>query len=336
MRFHRTARRGFSLVELLVVLTILGVLVSLLLPAVQGAREAARRMQCANHLKQLGLALHNYHTQHGCFPGLGSASLASFSVQARLLPYVEQENLQNLIDLSQPLYLGTSHSQTMNPVQAQAAGTSIALFRCPSDGAEDLYGESGGTLAGGNYVACSGSGVGTTYDLRYPTDGLFYYGSACGFQDIKDGASNMVLFSESLLGSRAEASTQSATPTSLDRLAGFSGHVPNTESAGLSGLTNPNLASVAKRCQLWYGNRAFGWIVGKPMATTFTAYAAPNDPTPDLFSMSIGFFAARSLHPGGVNAAMGDGGVRFVGESIELSTWRALATRAGGEQTHDF
>lgn len=323
--------RGFSLVELLVVITIIGLLISLLLPAVQAAREAARRMQCANNLKQLGLALHNYHSQFTCFPGLGSSSLACFSVQARLLPFVEQTNLHDLIDFTQPLYLGTSHSQTMNPVHTTAAKTKLTLSRCPSDAGEDLCEENGGVLAGGNYVICTASGVGTTYDTRYPTDGMFYYGSALGCRDLKDGTSNTMVFSESILGSRAAASAQSAVPTGFDRLAGFSGHAPNTNSPGLGGLVDPDLASVARRCQRWFGDRCFGWIVGKPMATTFSAYLSPNDSVPDVFSMGIGYFGARSFHPGGVNAAFGDGSVHFINDTITPEAWRALATRAGGE-----
>jgi prepilin-type processing-associated H-X9-DG protein len=104
----------------------------------------------------------------------------------------------------------------------------------------------------------------------------------------------------------------------------------------LNGLVDPNLALVAKRCQLWYGSRCFGWIVGKPMATTFTAYLLPNDPVPDVFSMSIGFFAARSFHPGGVNAAFGDGSVHFINDTIAVDAWRALATRTAGEIVSSF
>jgi prepilin-type processing-associated H-X9-DG protein len=320
----------------LVVITIIGILVSLLLPAVQAAREAARQSSCANNLKQLGLAMQNYHSQFNCFPGLGSSSLASFSVQARLLPYVEATNLQNLIDFTQPLYLGTSHSQTMNPIQAGPAQTRISLFRCPSDPGEDLYDDGSGRLAGGNYVVCSGSGVGTTYDLRFPTDGLFFYGSACGFHDIKDGSSHTVIFSEGILGLRANATNPSPVPGGFDRLMGFSGHAPNTDAPGLNGIVNPDLAALAKRCQLWYGDRGFGWIVGKPLSTTFLTYSPPNDPTPDVFSMGIGFYAARSFHPGGVNAAMADGSVHFISNQIAITTWRALGTRAGNEIVQDF
>lgn len=333
----RYAPCGFTLVELLVVITIIGILISLLLPAVQSAREAARRISCANNLKQVGLALHNYHSHYNCFPGLGTSSLASFSVQAKLLPFVEQTNLQDLIDFTQPLYLGSSHNQTLNPAQAAAARTRLSLFRCPSDPGEDMYEEKPGeVLAGGNYVVCGGSGTGTNYDLRYPTDGLFYYGSACGFRDIADGSSNTVVFSESILGLRSDVTKPDAVPTGFDRLMGFSGHAPNTDGPGLHGLIDPDLASVARRCQLWFGNRCFGWIVGKPMATTFITYMLPNDPTPDVYSMGIGFYAARSFHPGGVNATLGDGSVRFISDRVELDVWRALGTCAGGEVIEQF
>jgi prepilin-type processing-associated H-X9-DG protein len=145
-----------------------------------------------------------------------------------------------------------------------------------------------------------------------------------------------MVFSECILGSRADATSQTSVPSALDRLAGFSGNPPNSTSAGLSGLVNPDLATIAKRCQLWYGNRCFGWIVGKPMATTFSAYLPPNAATPDVFSMSIGYFAARSFHSSGVNAAFGDGSVHFLDNSIQLAVWRSLSTRAGGEVVESF
>jgi len=324
-------------VELLVVVAIIAILVALLLPAVQSAREAARKMTCSNNLKQLGLALHNYHAAMGCFAGLGSATNLSFSIQARLLPYVEQTNLQDLIDFTQPLYLGSSPNQTLNPVQAAAARTRLALFRCPSDAGEDMYEERRGeVLAGGNYVFCGGSGTGTNYDLRYPTDGLFFYGSARGFRDMSDGSSNTIVMSESLLGFRAEVTSPPTVPHGNDRLIGFLGAAPNSGRPGLSGIFNPDLAVLASGCSIWYGNRCFGWIVGKPSATTFTTYLRPNDPVPDMNSMGIGFYAARAFHPGGVNAAMGDGSVRFISDEIHLDTWRALGTCAGGEILGEF
>lgn len=325
--------RGFTLVELLVVITIIGVLISLLLPAVQAAREAARRMTCTNHLKQLGLALHNYHALYRCFPGFGAETLSSFSVQARLLPFVEQKDLQDLIDFKQSLYLGASHSQSLNPAQATAATTRVSLLRCPSDGwRPDVYDEeTSEAMAGGNYMVCSGSGTGTNYDLRYATDGLFYYGSARSMRDMTDGSSNTAAMSEALLGYGSKVSGSLPGPAAAQRLIGFFRATPSTDGPGLIGIVNPDVASLTAASTLWYGNRGFGWIVGKPAAASFCTYQAPNDPAPDAISMSIGFFAARSLHPGGVNVLLGDGSVRFVSQTVTLPAWRALGTCSGDE-----
>lgn len=330
-------RDAFTLVELLVVIAIIGILIALLLPAVQAAREAARRISCTNHLKQLGLALHNYHSSYNCFPGLGITTATSFSVQAKLLPFVEQQNLQNLIDFKQALYLGSSHSQTLNPAQATAARTVLPLLRCPSDGAEDLYEEKPGEwLAGGNYMVCGGSGTGTHYDLRYASDGMFFYGSARGFREMTDGSSNTLVMAESLLGPRTAVSGPLPGIREAQRLIGTFSGSPNSGAPGLSGIVNPDVASLAASCTSWNGNRGFGWIVGKPQASTFSAYLAPNSPVPNMASMGIGFYAARSSHPGGVNVTLGDGSVRFVSDTMKLETWQALGTCSGGEVSGEF
>lgn len=328
-------RAAFTLVELLVVIAIIGVLVALLLPAVQAAREAARRMSCSNNLKQCALALHNYHDTYRRFPGLGERSITSFSIQARLLPFAEQTNLENLIDFRQPLFVGGHSRMALNPVQARAARTVVSMLRCPSDGTMDIYGKYFTTpdrpLAGGNVVACIGSGAGTDYDIRYPTDGLFYYRSACAFRNIQDGTSNTVVMSETLLGNHRE--TRGPRPEDAQRQLGQMSRSlrPNRGRPGLAGITNPNLAAVLSRCTSWSGRRCAGWIVGKPYTTMFHTYMSPNTPVPDLYSMGIGFFAARSNHPGGVNAALADGSVRFIAETINIRTWRALGSCAQAE-----
>ncbi len=325
--------RGFTLIELLVVIAVISVLVGLLLPAVQSAREAARRMACSNNLKQLALALHNYHDSYGCFPGLGIKSTYSFSVQARVLPFVEQANLQQLIDFNEPLFLGWRNRQRLNPVQAEAARTVVPLFRCPSDGELEVYTEyythGEQAFAGGNYVVCSGSGVGTFYDIRFPTDGMFYYGSARAFRDATDGTSNTLLLSEALLGNHRDV--RGPKPEDARRQIGWARVAPNRGRPGLQGIVNPDVAVLTASTDWWRGNRQSAWIVGKAYTSTFCAYLPPNSDVPDWCSMGIGFYAARSEHPGGVNAALVDGSVRFVSEAVDLAVWRALATRAGRE-----
>ncbi|MCA9176113.1 MAG: DUF1559 domain-containing protein [Planctomycetales bacterium] len=330
-------RKAFTLVELLVVIAVIGVLVALLLPAVQAARAAARRMSCSNNLKQLVLALHNYQTAHQVFPGLSGSSQYGFSVQARLLPYLEQQNLQNLIDFSQPLMLGSGGSQTLNPVHYDVAGLPLDVLNCPSDGQRRLFTNSNtgaGAFAGTNYVVCTGSGTGANYDTRAQTDGMFWWGSNTGFRDMVDGSSNTVLFSESLLGNQQDA----AGPTPIDplrQMARYGGGGMGAPGAGFTGAPghDPNLAAAAAGAAARDGRGRSSWIWGREHLTTFNTYITPNPEIPDVHRNGFGWFAARSWHSNGVNAALGDGSVRFVTETIDLPIWRGAGTCSGNEVT---
>ncbi|MBN1590071.1 MAG: DUF1559 domain-containing protein [Pirellulales bacterium] len=328
---------GFTLVELLVVIAIIGILIALLLPAVQAAREAARRAACTNHLKQLGVALLGYAEAHGHLPSLGMTPQTSFSVHSRILPYLEQEIVQKAVDFEQTLMLGGTGSVCVNPVQVAATETVVAVFLCPSDdwSAEFhhyLYFSGGlGQSAGTNYMACGGSGTDTHYDLRYPSDGVFWSHSAVRFRDVCDGASHTLMMSESLLG--LDSNTAGPDPENprrqmADMCSQFS---LNSGEPGLSGVENPDLRNLVGGATYWRGIRGAAWIWGREPITTFSAYMPPNTDVPDMVAKGTGFFSARSNHPEGVNAVFADGSVRFVEESISLPIWRAMSTRDGKE-----
>ena len=175
MNIFRRTRRGFTLIELLVVIAIIAILIALLLPAVQQAREAARRTQCKNNLKQLGLALHNYHDVHRCFPFGHEGTTKSFSAFSMLLPYLEQANVYNQIDFNVPI----SHANNAGPLLIE-----LPALRCPSDMANALPSIGGAT----NYFTNKGAGIlwglpTGPNAIFQPQDGVMYYGSKVRMAD---------------------------------------------------------------------------------------------------------------------------------------------------------
>lgn len=327
-------RSAFTLVELLVVLAILGLLLALILPAVQKVRAAADRMRCANNLKQLGIALHHYHNDHQRFPGVGTPSQWAFSVQARLLPYVEQDNLQKLIDFSQPLMVGSGPRMTLNPVQAPAARTRLALLLCPSDGQDPIFTQYNGALwAGGNYVVNAGTGTEAFYDARHPTDGMFWQDSKTALRDMYDGSSHTLLMSESLLG--LGFNTAGSSPADVRRQHANAGAFARPNPTG-PGTIPPLTLAQCQSATSWGGDRCASWIWGLQHRTLFDTFLPINSPIPDCSAHGMGWYAARSMHVQGVNCLFGDGSVRFVHQGVELTLWRALSTRRGGEPVPDF
>lgn len=321
-------RSGFTLVELLVVIAIIGVMVGLLLPAVQAAREAARRMTCQNHLKQIALSLHSYQSTHQRLPGIGTTTATNYSIPYAVLPYIEQENLKNLFSPDEPLFffVGTS---TINPVQQPAARTVVPLFLCPSDGQEAVNGNyNSAEFAGLNYMSNGGSGLGVGYDTRFPTDGMFWAGSRVDLGSVADGTSNTLLLGETLRG--YGSNTSGSAPMDPRRQASSQVGVARPVS-GQQGHNPPLTEEMCAVASSWIGDRGISWMWGQAPKSTFTARLAPNATLPDCSSNGIGIFKTSSSHAGGVNVALADGSVRLVSDSIDLGIWRGLATRAGGE-----
>ena len=311
-------RRGFTLIELLVVIAIIAVLIALLLPAVQQAREAARRTQCKNNLKQLTLALHNYEATHRVFPPGTLGFPWVFSAQAQLLPYVDQANVQNILDFSRPP-LTFGGSQPGGAANENVAKTKLPLMVCPSD-ADYVPGSQFGGIS---YPACVGSGL-INNGSNSNADGMIFARSSIGFRDVTDGTSNTVVFSESILGNGAN--TTGAVPQDLLR-----------QTIELPGATQTTEAACAGGT-FWSGFRGDKWINGHFADTLYNHFYPPNSLTPDCNNghHSHALTAARSMHEGGVHIALVDGSARFISENIHLATWRGLATRSGGEVTGEF
>ncbi len=352
------SRQGFTLIELLVVIAVIAVLIALLLPAVQQARESSRRTQCRNNLKQLGLALHNYEGSFTVFPPGGDSTY--YSLQARILPFIDQLNVQNLIDFREKPYLGSGPSTYPNPALVSAFSTVISTFLCPSDPAPQQYTATLGTPAqpykfgGINYMVSTGSGTGTKYDDRYPTDGLVYQNSNVGMKHLIDGSSNTVAMSETVRGDGSDATLAAGTRPPFPyrkMLNGSSGSTPSgpvgggyngTGSGWPTGLiSNPNLDPVVNAHTNWRGGgagsgRGLSWVRGLTANVTTNGYNPPNSHIPDVTAHGAGFYGPRSFHIGGANVLLADGSVRFLGNSIDIALHRALHSRDGGETLGEF
>ncbi len=328
---HEKRRPGFTLIELLVVIAIISVLIALLLPAVQAAREAARRIQCVNNLKQIGLGLHNYHTSWDCFPvgflyayqnvlPISSPLQYRWSVLVQMAPCLEQMNLYNALNFNFPIAhqppAGGSAFWPYFPANTTAMATQVALFLCPSDGAPPPATGTGPT----NYAFCAGDGSGGGDATN--ADGAFILGLPQSVASLADGSSQTAAASEQLLGIAGPYSQTTPLP------------VPSPWFRAMARVAAGPLSDPA--CALagsgWLLNKGSSWWDGNYQNTLYNHYLTPNAGRPDcIVYHNPGWKAARSFHPGGINLLCCDGHVIFVKNTIDPSIWQAIATRAGGE-----
>lgn len=310
MKLNQSTKRAFTLIELLVVIAIIAILIALLLPAVQQAREAARRSNCKNNLKQIGLALHNYHDAHSVLPygwgwddGAGPLARSRETWMQQILPYIEQANLYNDYIAENFAYVhGSSHRFTIIPALVCPSNPTIVS----------------GFAFRGNYGVCAGS---TDASWRSATgNGMFYLRSKTKFRDITDGTSNTIMGGEGVARINGPVAH-----TPWGEVGNYWGGGSSHHGTAFNNAEPPN--SPVPDCNYTCANYE---LPSQPCA----GYNSASSPTVSCTGSARTY--ARSYHVGGVHILMADGAVRFASENIDLGTWRALATRSGEEVLGEF
>lgn len=341
------SRRAFTLIEVMVVVGVLSLLIALTLPAVQSAREAARRAACQGNLRQLGLALASYQASSNCFPPASTTDLQAnrtgtdprsqyhglFSPQLRMLSCLDLTAIYNAVNFDVGCSAGDAYSNggQMPPGDPGASRnrtayrSTVSTFLCPSDGASRVG-------PGNSYRGCMGEGGEYHTSAEFPDsgNGLFPPIGFVSAARAPDGLSHTAAFSERSRGTMGLRGTASS---------GFSPARDTLPREGFS-RTADDLLTVCRisargdhATSAFTGNGGW-WFCTGPGQTLYTQTQTPNGRVPDCLHFaapSMGMSTARSLHPGGVNLLMGDGSVRFAKDSIGPRVWRALGTRNGHE-----
>ena len=322
----RKYKSGFTLIELLVVIAIIGVLTAILLPAVQAAREAARRMSCTSNLRQLGIATHNYATVFKQFPPGAifdpTDPTSSWSVQARLLPFFEMGNVFGIIDFNQ----GYQASPSVAPMR-------MSMLQCPSEARSEVRRNDAGTAI--HYPLNYGMNMGVwfVYDPNRNRggQGVFFPNSRTRFASVLDGLSNTIFASEVKAFTpyfRDSALDMPDRPGSFDDLCGIGSFKPTTghtewvdarvHQTGFTSCFPPNFRSSCA-------------VDGQSFDADWTSYREGKLPAAPDANLTYAAVTSRSYHPNIVNSLMGDGSVQAISDEINLEVWQGLTTRSGGE-----
>lgn len=386
-RASRPVNQGFTLVELLVVIAIIGILIALLLPAVQSARESARRIQCVNNLKQIGLGCLNYESANGELPpgrdlpdwavsGVARRSYTNYnsvretatqqtgfySVHVRILPYMEEQNIYDLInfDVAQVFQLVQSDGTTPATVNYDAYANAAGLFICPTDsftevvisennyrynfgGATPYAGASSSSDQTNNKEKLSQNYNGSTIELSCTGNGAFTIGQGLKPGKFEDGLSKTAMFSERTKGSGGVPGSTPPGPSDTHTMSGRTDGMVTIEQIFNNCINTPNTPTSFD----YFGNGRWlpgerfsnGWPYGNYMCTMYNHVAPPNWQYVDCAGFSStsdtpgehAIVTARSQHPGIVNVCYADGHVTTAPDDIDLTVWRAVGTRNGGE-----
>lgn len=353
-------KSGFTLIELLVVIAIIAILVALLLPAVQQAREAARRAECKNKLKQLGVALHNYHETHGTFPGNGMAATTenvggrynqawlSWSGLAMLLPFMDQEPVYKNINFD--YRWDNNNGGTQNNTMAR---TKIPAFTCPSDpGSGHIY---TGNMSPTSYGFSSGPGSHWSMRTNMAGFATLYRGSV--MRDITDGSSNTIAMAELQIGQNKGRWETPAGPSErilwyrvtgagrLQKANNTNGRKFKATAADMATI-NAYYANCLSRYDSrsgWNGSsdeQGRFWAAGRvywgPWHTTLVGPNAGPSCDNDNSVTDMSVKEPSSYHPGGVHVLLADGATRFVNQTLDQSVWISLGSRDGGDTVGEF